>query len=308
MERQKDAVPGLEALLKESRADDPEVRWEAVQALGDFESLEALHAVADALQDVHPFVRWEAARSLGRFGVRLQQRGTRAALAGLLRSPSRVTTVLELLESQAGSENAAHRIAVADALGELRLTAGIAALLKLLKDENPEVRSSAVVALGKLGEEQAVPPLMDALRDIDLSVRCAAADALGRIGGPEAITTLLLWFHDETRMFRSRVVAALGHAGVGVRAVNRALIEALDDERPDVRWQAIRALGRGGNPTAIPYLEQYLADRTVVFGVSMGDLAREAVLSINRRHRGLWNSFRRFSSSVWRAIRVEKRR
>lgn len=309
MKKQKQSAPDIEIkiLLEKSCADDPLVRCEAIQALSNFQSLEVIRVLMDALQDDHPFVRWEAARSLGRVGARLQRRGAGLSLNRLLRSSARVTTVLELLESRMDTEDATHRSAVADALGELGLAAGADALLRLLKDESPEVRESAAIALGKLGMEKVVPALVDALRDTSLSVRCAAADAIGCIGGPRAIVALLLWLNDENRMFRARVVAALGHIGGRSSAVNRALIEVLDDQRPDVRWQAVRALGRAGNSTAIPHLKRLFEDRTVVFGVPMCDLAREAVRRINWRHRGLWSQLRRLIYSVWVAI-VEKKR
>ena len=304
----KDGASGIEVLLDESQADDPLVRWGAVRELGGLARPEVMDALVEALQDDHPFVQWEAARGLGRVGARMHQQGATAALIRLFRPSSRVTSILELLESQAESSKPAQRVAAADALGELRLAPGVATLLKLLRDDDREVRASAALALGKLGEMRAATHLADALRDTDLSVRCAAADALGSIGGPEANTTLLLWLHDRTPMFRGRVVAALGRAGVGIGVVTRALIEVLDDDQPDVRWQAVRALGRAGSPSAIPSLRQLLDDETVLFGVAIGDLAQEAIGRIHHRHPGLWSLLRRLASSARMALRVEKTR
>ena len=307
MRREKYADGAIEALLTESRADDPSVRWEAAKELGEVDLPESLDALATALQDDHPFVRWEAAQSLGRVGARLHGEGPRTTRSRALRSSLGANAVFERVEHQAQSPNPAHRMAACDAFGELRQSSGAAVLLDLLKDEDHEVRASAALALGKLGQEGTVPPLTDALRDSELSVRCAAADALGAIGGPAGITALLLWLNDNTPLFRARVVAALGSAGLGVSSVNRALIELLGDDRAEIRWQAARALGRAGNPSAVPHLKELVTDDAVVFGVAIGELAEESAQSISRRHPGLRGFLLKVLSALSGTLRVAKR-
>jgi HEAT repeat protein len=75
------------------------------------------------------------------------------------------------------------RVAAVEALGGLKDTLAVRALIETLKkDTEATVRRAAAWALGQLDDARAIPALTDALRaDPDVEVRRNAAEALGEI-------------------------------------------------------------------------------------------------------------------------------
>lgn len=112
------------------------------------------------------------------------------------------------------------RSAAAASLGRLDGEAGVALLSEGLKDPEAMVRADVCRGLGATGAESAVEPLVGALkRDADVDVRCAAARALGNFRGAKA---------------------------------RRALLEALEADRPAVRTAAWQALRRATGAKRLP--------------------------------------------------------
>lgn len=72
----------------------------------------------------------------------------------------------------------------ARALGKLRATEAVGALVDALGDESPHVRKGVAQALGEIGDPQAVPALIGALRDEERKVGLEASHALREIGPP----------------------------------------------------------------------------------------------------------------------------
>jgi HEAT repeat protein len=102
------------------------------------------------------------------------------------------------------------------------------ALVKTAFDREPRVRAEAVRALGRLGGIEAEQAFLHALKDEDLSVALAAAEALGKHGGAEALAAL------------SGIIDKHGVFGVSSSV--------------EMRQAAARALGRIGDPGALPAL------------------------------------------------------
>lgn len=191
-------------LIKELADDDRQVRLNAALALGRLRAGRALEPLlARCREDADPEVRGSAAEALGRLG------DSRA--------------VLPLIGLLTGAD--AHELdrrSAAVALGSLRATAAVDALLKQLESTNWEERWRAAVALGQIGDPRArtalgrlagddhavvagcaawagstlinapdVRPLERNLRGTDDGVTWGSAWALGIIGTTGATEALL---------------------------------------------------------------------------------------------------------------------
>jgi HEAT repeat protein len=101
------------------------------------------------------------------------------------------------------------RAAAALALGELRDTRAVNALIASLKDTKAPVRKNAATALGKIGNESAVEQLILALQDENFTVSTAAATALGEIGDERATEPLMAAMEAESNFLRKAAAKAL---------------------------------------------------------------------------------------------------
>jgi HEAT repeat protein/beta-lactamase regulating signal transducer with metallopeptidase domain len=151
---------------------------------------------------------------------------------------------LELLAGALNDSVASVRAAAAQALGSMRDTLAVRALMEALRrDTDAEVRRNAAWALGQIEDGRAVPALSDALRsDADAEVRRAAAEALGSIEDPRAVPALVEALQrNEQPELRRAVIDALG--SIEDKSVVPALIPALKDQDPEIRRAAADALG-----------------------------------------------------------------
>lgn len=140
--------------------------------------------------------------------------------------------------------------AVAQALRKVGAEA-LPLLLNVLRDESWEKRRGAAWALGEIGDRAAVPGLVDALLDPESVVRCEAARALSGMQDSDAVEPLLRALRDEASAVQKAAADSL--VAIKLPAVS-GLREALHDPNEHVRMRAAEALGRIGDPSAIPDL------------------------------------------------------
>ena len=159
-------------------------------------------------------------------------------------------------------------------------------LITALHDLDPPLRAESARALGALGSPQAVPGLIAALQtDADTDTRAAAAYALGLLGDPRAIDPLLAKLADASEDPGVRGFAAEAFTWHRERRAVPALIAALSDPLPEVRFWAAFALGELGDPAALGELERLArADTGTVPGWGpVKDEAAAAIESIRTR-------------------------
>jgi HEAT repeat protein len=186
------------------------------------------------------------------------------------------TAVKEMIgAAQSGDETA--RLAAIDKLGTQGENAAeaVAPLMKLLGDKAPAIRAHAAKSLGELGDpaKPAASALVELLKDADPAVRREALKAIAALHpGPQVMQPLfeqVMESSDPTAQMRiMNAVAEAGEAAVPglikalqneklaywacvvlreigpqAKAAAPALVEAIKSPRPDVRREAVLALG-----------------------------------------------------------------
>jgi HEAT repeat protein len=131
-------------------------------------------------------------------------------------------------------------------------------------DEDPRVRRYLALAIGRLDPPlpaNAIADLTAALDDPDSEARITAIWALGSSGDVMVVPRLQPLYASSDAGIRKMVVYALGALPGDVQLPT--LRTAVQDEAPDVRWNAAVALARHGSREGIPVLQQML-DRSYV--------------------------------------------
>lgn len=159
-------------------------------------------------------------------------------------------------------------------------------LIEGLANSDYRIRMRSIYALAEQKSEEAVPLLLALLHDREMPVRCAAIAALGTLADPQAFEPLVACLASPITLERKNAVQALVALGdprrcdaflqalkteknFTIRAgmikaisvfpkqeVLEELIERLDDRDSHVRAVAAIALGKMGQPQAIPALQQ----------------------------------------------------
>jgi HEAT repeat protein len=147
-----------------------------------------------------------------------------------------------------------------------------------------EVRREAVIGLGMVGATASVDRLLRLLED-DAEMRHVSAHALGEIGDRRAHAPLLAVLADRSLPadLRGQAAESLSSIDGAIDAVP-ALIVALGDSEPEVRFFAAFALGVIGDPRALIPLDHLAeTDRAELSGYgAVCEEAREAAEHIRR--------------------------
>ena len=144
--------------------------------------------------------------------------------------------------------------AALDAIELLDDPAGLAFVLEHVTDTDPRVRQKAIgVATGLLDPSVRDGRAVDVVRErvldpaTDAAERYALIGMLGRTGSPHAQKLLLSLAGSKRHALKRAAVEALGSVRLPSEQVDRALLAALDDDRPTLRMAAAVALSRVGS-------------------------------------------------------------
>jgi HEAT repeat protein len=206
------------------------------------------------------------------------------------------------------------------ALGLLKQTSAVEALIRALDDPYDEVRAAAVDALGQAGDLRGIVPLVARLNEQSRHQRvrlvhalqhfgaaaapsllehaqshpedlAAIADLLGNTTASSALPALTVWTTDTRAEVRAAAIRAIGAIGVDERTYYYVL-RALNDEAADVRAAAAWTIGRSGRSEAAAYLADRLTDQWQVAAQSaralrrLGDAGRDVLEASAEREDG----------------------
>jgi HEAT repeat protein len=209
----------LDMRIREARSCDGWKKRTALIALGRTRALEAVPALAEALDSPSKETRVAAVRGLGRLAlpaaavplldrfldqeIELPAHTLKNALVNCCRSSPQ--TLIPYLDRSTGPA----RELLARILGELATPNLGEELLLLAADPLPEVRASAARALAHGNPKIAFPVLSTLAADSEWFVRLRAVIAIGSIEHPEMTRVLLRALCDSNRHVRQRAAWTL---------------------------------------------------------------------------------------------------
>ena len=216
------------------KADRPELRMAAANALGRLDDPSSVQHLVGALADEDPRVRLRACQACGTFA-----------------DPRSVPALTTRLNED---DDPRVRRAAANALGNVGTDRALSPLLDLLDDGDEPLRRIAAGALGKASTPEPVEPLARALGDESAVVRNAAVYSV--------IELLSNVPTEQSHAVRDRVVSELKSADDAT--VVEPLVEILTDgQQSRQRRNAAWILGRAAEPdsaAAVEALADALAD------------------------------------------------
>jgi HEAT repeat protein len=237
-------VPGL---LIELRDPDPDVRKNAILALGDFIYYSAsdpdrLIVLLDTENDANN-IRESVCKALGE-----------------MNDPSEVSDLNYFLENER-NEYIRNFSTITKAIISDPIVREV--LVHTLKKGSKEMRRFAATTLGHLRDPSILPDLVMALRDPDTKTAWFSASSLGRIGDSSAVPALLNALKDRRyrvrrEAYRVRREAAKSLGLIGDTAAVPGLCRALWERNRLVRSSAAKALGEIGDIAAVPKLTRAL--------------------------------------------------
>ncbi|WP_420128738.1 HEAT repeat domain-containing protein [Longimicrobium sp.] len=174
---------------------------------------------------------------------------------------------VSLLEDMIGDERWFVVRNMVGILGEIRSADAVEHFRRTVEHGDARVRRETILALSKIGGEEAVPLLAKGLNDREASLRTAAALGLGLTKLAVAVGPLLNRLPQESDAeVEMEIVRALGRVG-DPRAVpvlaERAASGGFFSRTPTaIRVEAVRALGELGGEPGRAVLQRLLRDRS----------------------------------------------
>jgi len=246
----------IKELLADVSSQDPYLRCNSIEALGDVDPSDASGPILNGLKDPEPSVRFTAAVSAGQ--IKLVE--AYDPLRAMAEDPD--------LRVQAGVRFALHR------LGDTRLSHD---LEKLAGNPSPSVRGTTAMVLGLLKEPSATSMLLTLLSDHSPAVRIQAAEALWRLGNEQGLTDLVaLSINDEYA--DDEIVAVLAIAEPKDPRVIQHVRGALSSDYLEVSLAAARGLGMLGSDegwnVAVPAAQSKDTRQRALAALAMGAIGR----------------------------------
>ena len=202
----------------------------------------------------------------------------------------RDANAVEELTAALGDAHARVRETVVFALGQIPDVRSVEPLIVALNDPVDDVSSHAAWALGEIGDESAVEPLIGVLNKPNSpNTQRLAPKSLAKLGDDRAVEPLTELLKQT---YISYIATILGN--LGDRRAVEPMIELLSadpdsrdygNQNPSFRYYTVRALGKLGDPRALPLLEKIVEQETqpALKGKSVSDVARIAISRIKEK-------------------------
>ena len=155
-----------------------------------------------------------------------------------------------------------NRSAIIGAIGETGSSKGVPLLIEIASntDERLPLRIAALESLSKIGDPAALEIILSCAAANDPNVRATAIAALGPFSGEEVDKAILDAFRDS--YYRTRIAAAqASRERKFAEAVPYLQYRAERDDTPNVKDEAVKALGAIANAEAAEILENLFGER-----------------------------------------------
>jgi cyclophilin family peptidyl-prolyl cis-trans isomerase/HEAT repeat protein len=251
---------GVEALVPRLSDPDPDVRQAAAFALGLLAEASATEPLRAALADPDPLVRGRAAEALGSIGAKGAAGDVGRVAAEYARSAPVASMAPDDEAWPAAPEAEAFRLALY-ALVRLQAYEPLAAAA--LDGGVPVTEWWPVAfALQRSGDPRAQGPLTHLLRSRGTHTRAFAARGLGALRDRAAVDALMPLASPGKAPLEVVVSAIRALAQIGDPRGVPPIVELLRDVRidPNIRLEAVTALGTLRAADGLPYLEDYATD------------------------------------------------
>ena len=125
------------------------------------------------------------------------------------------------------------------------------AILRVANTGSAAVRRSAMQVLGKIGDATCIDAILKAAGADEEEIAAAARDALAALPDPSVDQQVIERLADSTGSQRLALINAVGRRRI---SATRELVRAADDANPDVRSEALMALGATVTPDELAIL------------------------------------------------------
>ncbi|MBF0237321.1 MAG: HEAT repeat domain-containing protein [SAR324 cluster bacterium] len=269
----------VEALLKELKNPDRDVRKFAIDALDHINSKRCIPALLDAINDEDVNISYVAAEMLGRLGDEnvipyLQShmadipwmKGACLRALGEIGTPSAHEIVTQVLDSE---EDPLVLLSGIQALGRIASPKSISVLIKFLKEKPQLFAEEIVVSLEKILTENRDVHVIDYLDDLSIeplynvalqgesSIRIKAVQLIGQMRSQHSIPFLTQLFFDEDGEIRKSALKAM----VDIYPVDISpVLKILDNpEAPmTAKANALDGLGRLKKQESVSWILKFL--------------------------------------------------
>ncbi len=261
--RDREALP---ALLRALDDPDANVRYHAIEALGKLQATEAVDRLLQFVESRDFFLAFPALDALARIG----DPGIAPRLVPLLRDELLRAAAVDVLGHLGDADVVAPLVAL---LGEPGMPVRTIALALATLYDRYEAQYGEGAVIAELARDaldaRAVPPLLEEIREAQGDDLRPLALVLGWLEGPEVERALVRLLAEPA--VHKEVVQALVRYGPRVTAL---LVDLLRSEDPGIGRAAAVALGRIGDPAAVPALVEALSGEEGLAIEAAGALAR----------------------------------